>query len=148
MSISNYFPGTGQVQAWKKINASTVTCDECITGELTTGAITSSGAISGTNITPYCQYMRIEADGSFGSSFGNMVGNPSKTGTGTYRYTFTNSPIPRVPFSIQLTIDQRTTNTTADRVFVVTATQGFIEWKTKDASGNAIDASVYVAIMG
>jgi hypothetical protein len=147
MSVSQAY-ATGTPAPYKNINVHSVTTGTLTAQTLDVGAITSTGTISGTNITQYGQYMRIEPNGAFGSSFGNIAGTPERLGTGHYKYTYA-ATLPRVPFSIQITPDQRSTdNPTLDRGVVVISTQALLEWKLKDSSGNLIDGSAYIAIMG
>lgn len=139
---------TGTAAPYKNLNVNDVTANAITASTLEVGNITSTGALSGTNLTPYGLYMRVNANGTSGSSFGNMNGTLSKEGTGHYKYTYATT-LPRVPFSIQITPDQRSTeNPTLWTAFVTFSTQGILEWKTKDNAGNAIDGSVYIAIMG
>lgn len=147
MSVSQITDRSNNQLPWKKLAVFSVDAQTITTGSITTDSITSTGAISGTNITPYTYYCQVKNDGTFATAFGTIPGTPERISQGYYRITF-DATLPRFPFSVQVTPYQANgTYTTCENAYITFITQAKIEWQLKDNTGALIDAYSFVAIM-
>lgn len=147
MSVSHILDTSNTQLQWKKLSVYSVASDSVTTNTLNTGAITSTGAISGSNITPYTYYCQVTNLGTFATAFGSIPCTVERISQGYYRLTF-DATLPRFPFSVQVSAYQANgTYRTCEHAFITFVNQAKIEWKLKDDAGAVIDAYSFLSIV-